>query len=107
MRCAVQFAGEILVAEFSRSMLDLTSNGKSFDDYFCFASVIRPRCGRLAAPRCAHSETIELRPGHSRFTKTRGHTKCDPGGRGLQSRPLEPERNVPGTNQAFYDITTV
>jgi hypothetical protein len=46
MRCAVQFAGEILAAEFRRSLLDLTYNGKSFDDDFCFASVIR----RLIAP---------------------------------------------------------
>jgi hypothetical protein len=53
MRCAVQFAGEILGAEFRRSLLDLSYNGKSFDDYFCFASVIRPRCGQLAIPRCA------------------------------------------------------
>jgi hypothetical protein len=29
MRCAVQFAGEILAAEFRRSLLDLTYNGKS------------------------------------------------------------------------------
>jgi hypothetical protein len=31
MRCAVQFAGEILAAEFRRSLLDLTYNGKLFD----------------------------------------------------------------------------